>query len=246
MVTLLVIVKSRSNRSPTSLLPVRPAFLQNYMMSTTQVESPHTTITALAASVQRHITSHDPITGESIYVDAPALHTATIPGFGTASRSYATLKLPAELADDHDLNTHFTQDSVTSHTRSTDFTVPASQLHPKTGDLELGGANVITLDIAPGAVGHMHRTVSLDISTCVMGEVYNELDSGQKVLLKAGDHIIQRATMHRWVNASKENYARVIAVLLPLGNQCDNYQHTEEDKLNKETKDGHRLAPVPH
>ncbi|KAH6991608.1 hypothetical protein EDB82DRAFT_428486 [Fusarium venenatum] len=184
-------------------------------MSTTQVESPHTTITAVAASVQRHITSHNPITGESIYVDAPALHTATIPGFGTASRSYATLKLPAELADDHDLNTHFTQDSVTSYTRSTDFTVPASQLHPKTGDLELGGANVINLDIEPGAIGHMHRTVSLDISTCVMGEVYNELDSGQKVLLKAGDHIIQRATMHRWVNASKENYAKVIAVLLP-------------------------------
>ena len=155
-------------------------------MSSTQTESPHTRVAGVVASVQRHITSHDPTTGESIYVHAPELHNATIPGFGTASRSYATLKLPAELADDHDLNAHFTQDSVTSYTRSTDFTVPPSQLNAKTGEMQLGGANVINLDIEPGAVGHMHRTVSLDISTCVMGEVYHELDSGQRVLLKAG------------------------------------------------------------
>ena len=155
-------------------------------MDTSRNEVPPTGITAAPSSAQRYITSHDPTTGQSIYVDAPDLQAATIPGFGISSRSYATLKLPAELGGDHDLNAHFSQDSLTSHTRSTDFTVPSSQINPHTGDMELGGANVINLDIDPGAVGHMHRTVSLDVSTCVMGEVYHELDSGQRVLLKAG------------------------------------------------------------
>jgi hypothetical protein len=155
-------------------------------MSSSQVDSSQTRSVAVTSSIKRYITSHEPTTGESIYVDSPELHSATVPSFGTASRSYATLKLPAELADDQDLKAHLTQDSLTSHTRNTDFLVPPSQLNPKTGDIELGGLNVINLDIEPGAVGHMHRTVSLDISTCVMGEVYHELDSGQKVLLKAG------------------------------------------------------------
>jgi hypothetical protein len=155
-------------------------------MTSTQAESPGGGTTHAIPSVRRYITSHNPTTGESIYVDVPDLHAVTVPGFGIASRSYATLKLPAELADEHDLKSHLAQDSVTGYTRCADFIVPPSQLNPMTVDMELGGANVLNLDIDPGAVGHMHRTVSLDISTCVMGEVYHELDSGQKVLLKAG------------------------------------------------------------
>ncbi|WZH46677.1 uncharacterized protein QYS62_007767 [Fusarium acuminatum] len=62
-----------------------------------------------------------------------------------------------------------------------------------------------------------------------MGEVYHELDSGQKVLLKAGDHIIQRATMHRWINASKDHRARVIAVLLPTTPFKVNDKYVEEE-----------------
>lgn len=156
------------------------------MMSLSPKDRSHTRTATASSSVKRYITSHEPKTGESIYVDSPELHSATLPSFGTASRSYATLKLPAELADDQDLKAHLAQDSLTSHTRNTDFVVPPSQMNPKTGDKELGGVNVINLDIEPGAIGHMHRTVSLDISTCVMGEVYHELDSGQKVLLRAG------------------------------------------------------------
>ncbi|KAF4999941.1 hypothetical protein FDECE_11343 [Fusarium decemcellulare] len=169
---------------------------------------------ATSQPIRRYITGHDHTVGESIYVDAPELEYFPVPGFGTAARSYATTKLATELADDEDLKEHLSHDSVAGRNRR-DFTVPPTKSNPQTGEIELGGANVINLDLDPGAVGHMHRTVSLDISTCVMGEVYHELDSGQKVLLKAGDHIIQRATMHRWINASKENRARVIAVLLP-------------------------------
>lgn len=155
-------------------------------MSPSNQESSKEGITGIGYPVKRYITGHDLNTGESIYTDAPELCTAEVPGFGIASRSYATLKLPTELADNQDLKAHLSHDSLTSYTRSTEFLVPSSGLNIQTGQVELGGANVINLDIDPGAVGHMHRTVSLDISTCVMGEVYHELDSGQKVLLKAG------------------------------------------------------------
>jgi hypothetical protein len=160
-------------------------------MGTSSQENNNAGITATTRPVKRYITGHDLTTGEGIYISAPELCTAAVPGFGIASRSYATLKLPAELADDHDLKAHLSLDSLTSYTRSTDFLVPSSQLNPQTGQNELGGANVINLDIDPDAVGHWHRTVSLDISTCVMGEVYHELDSGQKVLLKAGVSVLR-------------------------------------------------------
>ncbi|KAI1034918.1 hypothetical protein LB505_012035 [Fusarium chuoi] len=199
-------------------------------MSSSNQEGYNAGIAEVAGPVKRYITGHDLTTGRSIYVDAPELCTAAVPSFGIASRSYATLKLPAELADDRDLEAHLSHDSLTSYTRSSDFLVPSSVSNAQIGHAELGGANVINLDIDPGAVGHMHRTVSLDISTCVMGEVYHELDSGQKVLLKAGDHVIQRATMHRWINASKVHRARVIAVLLPclpfkVNGQCITEEH---------------------
>ncbi|EEU33623.1 uncharacterized protein NECHADRAFT_9911, partial [Fusarium vanettenii 77-13-4] len=60
-----------------------------------------------------------------------------------------------------------------------------------------------------------HRTLSFDISICVIGEADHELDSGEKVRLLAGDHIIQRATMHRWSNPSNDQPARIIATVLP-------------------------------
>ncbi|KAL2673560.1 hypothetical protein Neosp_012002 [[Neocosmospora] mangrovei] len=178
--------------------------------------------------IKRYITGHDPEIGESIYVDAPELHYFPVPGFGTAARSYATAKLAPDLTDDEDLKAHLSHESVVGRTRQ-EIIVPPTKLNPHTGEMELGGANVVNLDLDPGAVGHMHRTVSLDISTCVMGEVYHELDSGQKVLLRAGDHIIQRATMHRWINASKEHRARVIAVLLPCPPFKLKDQYVEEE-----------------
>ncbi len=41
------------------------------------------------------------------------------------------------------------------------------------------GANLLVIDLAPGAVSAMHRTVSIDFSVCVQGEIIHELDGGQ-------------------------------------------------------------------
>jgi len=61
----------------------------------------------------------------------------------------------------------------------------------------------------------MHRTVSIDFSICVLGSIDMELDSGERVNLRPGDHIVQRGTMHKWYNASKTEAARFVAVTLP-------------------------------
>jgi mannose-6-phosphate isomerase-like protein (cupin superfamily) len=47
----------------------------------------------------------------------------------------------------------------------------------------------------------MHRTASLDYAVILEGEVYAVLD-GAETLMKKGDVLIQRGTMHAWSNRS--------------------------------------------
>ncbi|KAI8945158.1 cupin domain protein [Xylaria longipes] len=75
-----------------------------------------------------------------------------------------------------------------------------------------GGANVWYVDIPPGGESPLHRTVSLDFIVIAEGEVQLTLDSGERKL-KPGDMIIQRGTMHKWTNLSKEKWARMIGIM---------------------------------
>jgi quercetin dioxygenase-like cupin family protein len=51
----------------------------------------------------------------------------------------------------------------------------------------------------PGVAERWHRTDSLDYGIILSGEILMQLDEGE-VLLTAGDIVIQRGTMHNWVN----------------------------------------------
>ncbi|KAH8915538.1 hypothetical protein BT69DRAFT_1288676 [Atractiella rhizophila] len=80
------------------------------------------------------------------------------------------------------------------------------------------GTNVRVLDFAPNqkwesGKGFMHRTESIDYAIVVKGEVTCYLDSGEKKTLKVGDLIVQRGTMHEWVNESSE-WCRAIAIVV--------------------------------
>jgi quercetin dioxygenase-like cupin family protein len=55
-----------------------------------------------------------------------------------------------------------------------------------------------------GASGRMHRTQSLDYAVIVNGSIVLELDDGAEVILNAGDTLVQRGTVHRWINRSTE------------------------------------------
>ena len=55
------------------------------------------------------------------------------------------------------------------------------------------------VSFGPGVSPRNHRTDSIDYATVISGEIDMELD-GTSVHLKAGDLLVQRGTIHNWVN----------------------------------------------
>jgi quercetin dioxygenase-like cupin family protein len=55
----------------------------------------------------------------------------------------------------------------------------------------------------PGVSPRNHRTDSIDYAVVISGEIDMELDIGA-VHLKQGDVLVQRGTIHNWVNKGKE------------------------------------------
>jgi len=66
----------------------------------------------------------------------------------------------------------------------------------------------------PGVVPRRHRTDSVDYAVVISGKIDMELD-GEVVTLKAGDLLVQRGTIHNWVNRYDE--VCVIAFVLVAG-----------------------------
>jgi quercetin dioxygenase-like cupin family protein len=64
----------------------------------------------------------------------------------------------------------------------------------------------------PGVAPRNHRTDSIDYAVVISGAIDMELDDGVVVKLKAGDVLVQRGTMHNWVNRGSEDC--VIAFVL--------------------------------
>jgi mannose-6-phosphate isomerase-like protein (cupin superfamily) len=67
----------------------------------------------------------------------------------------------------------------------------------------------------PGVVPRNHRTDSIDYAVVISGEIDMELDDGVVVKLNAGDALVQRGTIHNWINRGKEDC--VIAFILISG-----------------------------
>jgi quercetin dioxygenase-like cupin family protein len=70
----------------------------------------------------------------------------------------------------------------------------------KVGLTLAGGSVFRVIEFAPGAAPRVHRTDSIDYAIVISGEIDMELDDGVKVHLKAGDVLVQRGTIHNWVN----------------------------------------------
>jgi len=56
----------------------------------------------------------------------------------------------------------------------------------------------------PGVTPRNHRTDSIDYAVVISGAIEMHLDDGVVVKLKAGDVLVQRGTIHNWVNPHKE------------------------------------------
>jgi quercetin dioxygenase-like cupin family protein len=73
----------------------------------------------------------------------------------------------------------------------------------KTGTTLDNGTVFRILELAPGVTPRNHRTDSIDYAVVMSGEVDMELDD-TTVHLKAGDVLVQRGTIHNWVNHGTE------------------------------------------
>jgi len=59
------------------------------------------------------------------------------------------------------------------------------------------------VEFGPGNTPRVHRTDSIDYAVIMRGEIDMELDDST-VHLKAGDVLVQRGTIHNWVNKGAE------------------------------------------
>jgi hypothetical protein len=125
---------------------------------------------------KRYIATHN-IQGKSIYAPSPA---QLYLGAGDAgmAHSYSVPSVPVVMENDVDYKTYLSEGNINSQ-KSTHIVVPETKETPN-------GANCLVVDLPPGAVSAMHRTLSIDFSICVIGTIVHELDSGETVTLKPG------------------------------------------------------------
>lgn len=67
-----------------------------------------------------------------------------------------------------------------------------------------GGTVFRIVRYEPGVAPRNHRTDSVDYAVVISGSIDMELDDGMVVKLNAGDVLVQRGTMHNWVNRGSE------------------------------------------
>ncbi len=79
------------------------------------------------------------------------------------------------------------------------------------GTVLSGGTIFRIISFAPGVAPRRHRTESIDYAIVLSGEIDMELDDTE-IHLQAGDVLVQRGTVHNWVNRGSEPC--VIAVVL--------------------------------
>jgi len=155
---------------------------------------------------QNFITTHTD-DGQSVFndpADASAVTWKSVPGTNTYfADMHLSPTVPANLtpsASNHDLA------ATEDHTKNND----------KIAGIPAQGAAFRRTDIPPGGSSPMHRTLSVDYGVVISGTVELTLESGEKRVLRVGDTVVQRATMHRWRNVSDTEWARMVWTMLPI------------------------------
>jgi quercetin dioxygenase-like cupin family protein len=102
--------------------------------------------------------------------------------------------------------------------------IPADNLDPADGARKAAGTTMPhgvvfrIIRYEAGMVGRMHRTTSMDYGVLLSGSIVLELDDGVEVTLQAGDVLVQRGTIHNWINRGTEpcTIAFVLIDALPI------------------------------
>ncbi|KAL2858609.1 hypothetical protein BJY01DRAFT_241939 [Aspergillus pseudoustus] len=156
----------------------------------------------------RYITGINP-QGRAVVLASPNLRYHDRGGYAI-TRLYQHEKIPTNINDQEDLKRYLAGEGHDQPDGDTPE-VPFQLVHPL-------GANFVQGDMGPSSSSVWHRTISVDFVTVVEGELILLLGKSDedctKVHLKQGDSVIQRGTLHKWVNPSNEKPARWVATLV--------------------------------
>jgi quercetin dioxygenase-like cupin family protein len=133
----------------------------------------------MALQVRRVITGHDKSGHAIVKIDEVAKNLASSRPGATACVVWTTEGFPIDNTEEEDAGLR------------------------KTGTTLDNGTVFRILELAPGVTPRNHRTDSIDYAIVMSGEVDMELDD-TTVHLKAGDVLVQRGTIHNWVNRGTE------------------------------------------
>ena len=129
----------------------------------------------MALNVRRVITGHDKSGKAVVKIDEVAKHvTSGRPG-ATSVNIWTTEGFPANNDGD------------------------ADEGQRKVATTLKNGTIFRIIEFAPGLAARNHRTDSIDYIVVLSGEIDMELDD-TTVHLKAGDTMVQRGTIHNWIN----------------------------------------------
>lgn len=141
----------------------------------------------MALRVRRVITGHDASGKAVVKIDEVAKHLHEGRPGATVCNVWTTEGFPANNDRDEDAGL-----------RKVGTTIP-------------NGTIFRILEFAPGLAPRNHRTDSIDYIVCMSGEIDMELDD-TVVHLRAGDVMVQRGTIHNWIN--RGTAPCVLAVIL--------------------------------
>jgi quercetin dioxygenase-like cupin family protein len=142
--------------------------------------------------IRRVVTGHNNEGRSIIKWDSEIEAISGRPGFSYVPL-WATKQLPAQLTDE-DPNTW------------------------EIGTTLADGSVMRIIRYEPGVAKRWHRTDSIDYAVVLSGEIYMQLDE-EEVHLKAGDVMIQRGTMHNWVNRGTEPCLIAFILIATAGGQ---------------------------
>jgi len=107
---------------------------------------------------------------------------------------------------------------TTGETPSKDNNRPAEhdgaiQKIPGFGLVRDNGTNCRITDLIPGGTIPWHRTTSVDYNIIIFGSLISLTEDGKETLLKPGDILVQRGSLHAWRNPGPD-WARWVSVLV--------------------------------
>jgi quercetin dioxygenase-like cupin family protein len=133
----------------------------------------------MTLKVRRVITGHKPDGKATVLIDEIASNVISSRPGANAAVIWTTQGFPASNDGDED----------------------ASRI--KTGTTLENGTVFRVISFGPGVTPRNHRTDSIDYAVVLSGEIDMALDD-ETVHLRAGDVLVQRGTIHNWINNGKE------------------------------------------